>query len=158
MRGWRFIGWRTPPDISERTLVPEYRLSCYALIPNPRGEILLLQRAGGDRLFPGQWEIPGGKMDIGEGIQEALLREVYEEAGLKIAPGPLAGAVEMPRKTFHVVMLVFHAVAEQHAVTLSHEHAAQRWVRPQELPAMDLTPPLRRFLEEHPKAMAQLPS
>ena len=54
------------------------------LIRNELGEILLIRhhRRG--------WEIPQGRVEAGEGIVDALCREVREEAGIGIKPGPLA--------------------------------------------------------------------
>jgi 8-oxo-dGTP diphosphatase len=55
------------------------------LIRNGAGEILLV------RHHKRGWEIPQGRVEEGEDIVAALHREVLEEAGVRIAPGPLAG-------------------------------------------------------------------
>ncbi|KAK4619499.1 hypothetical protein CLAFUW4_11202 [Fulvia fulva] len=52
-------------------------------IRRSRPELLLLRRAPSETL-PGNWEIPGGKMEAGETIREALCREVFEETGLEV--------------------------------------------------------------------------
>lgn len=50
-----------------------YRVSLKAIIRNARGEILVVKENGS------QWTLPGGGMDHGESIHEALTRELYEE-------------------------------------------------------------------------------
>ena len=47
--------------------------------------ILLLQRAATDSWEPGFWELPGGKFDAGQTMQDALEREIFEETGVVIA-------------------------------------------------------------------------
>ncbi|KAI9473262.1 hypothetical protein LPJ78_000770 [Coemansia sp. RSA 989] len=48
------------------------------------GSVLVVQRAAHERSFPNQWEIPGGGVDPGETIKEAVIREVREETGLDV--------------------------------------------------------------------------
>ena len=49
------------------------------------GKLLIVKRANNDRYMPGIWEIPGGKLDIGENLLDGLIRETKEETGLEIA-------------------------------------------------------------------------
>ncbi|UCG53247.1 MAG: NUDIX domain-containing protein [Candidatus Latescibacterota bacterium] len=51
-----------------------------ALIFNPRGELFLMK----SHKWRGRWVVPGGHIDLGETIEEALVREVKEETGLDI--------------------------------------------------------------------------
>jgi len=51
------------------------------------GKLLLVQKAPGDPDNPGRWEVPGGRMDFGEDVDEHIMREVKEEVGLSIKPG-----------------------------------------------------------------------
>lgn len=57
-----------------------YRVSVKALIV--RDEKVLLVHEPPE--LSGQWELPGGGLDFGEGFQEALAREIFEETGLKV--------------------------------------------------------------------------
>jgi ADP-ribose pyrophosphatase YjhB (NUDIX family) len=55
-----------------------YRISLKAAIKNDSGRILLLREKDGT------WELPGGGLEHGESIQEALSREIGEETGLTV--------------------------------------------------------------------------
>lgn len=57
-----------------------------ALVLNDAGEVLLQQRSDN-----GRWALPGGIMEPGEEPAETLIREVYEETGLRVAPERLVG-------------------------------------------------------------------
>ncbi|MCK4824414.1 NUDIX domain-containing protein, partial [bacterium] len=60
----------------------EFVLSVYALIPNNMGQYLLLKRSKKQTHNPNEWDLPGGKIDGGETLHKALLREVAEETSL----------------------------------------------------------------------------
>ena len=51
------------------------------------GKILLLHRRGDLSLYPGLWGLPGGGLEKGEGLEDALVREVREETGLSVRVG-----------------------------------------------------------------------
>jgi 8-oxo-dGTP diphosphatase len=62
-----------------------------ALLQDAHGRLLLVRRAHD----PGRglWSLPGGRVDPGEDDQQALVREMQEETGLTVVPGPLVGRV-----------------------------------------------------------------
>ena len=51
------------------------------------GLLLLVRKSVDDPNQPGLWEVPGGRMDFGEDIDDHLRREVREEVGLEVDPG-----------------------------------------------------------------------
>lgn len=53
-----------------------------------RGRLLLVRKAATDPSHPGKWEVPGGRMDFGEEVDDHIRREIKEEVGLEITPGP----------------------------------------------------------------------
>lgn len=86
-----------------------------------RGRALLIQRRDN-----GRWEPPGGVLEPGETIPDALAREVYEETGIKIAlPATLTGVYK--NMTALIVALVFRCEAIDGAPTTGDETRALRW-------------------------------
>jgi ADP-ribose pyrophosphatase YjhB (NUDIX family) len=103
------------------------------------------------------WLLPGGGVEEGESLHEALLRELDEECSLRSVTleGPIAiaesiaPANERPRK--HVVHLLFAgSVPDDQFESIASEDASIRGhqlVPIAELAAMDVRPPIHRFLE-----------
>ena len=75
--------WPAPPPIR---LLPYARLAVVGLIERPgRAGWLLVEAAD----HPGRWAPPGGRLEAGESLVDALLREMREEVGLAVVPaGP----------------------------------------------------------------------
>lgn len=59
--------------------------SCYLAIVW-KNKVLLTKRSSGQNIGPGLWQLPGGKKDGGENNCQTVIREVYEELGIKIDP------------------------------------------------------------------------
>ena len=72
--------------------VKEIRPSVSAVILNERGELLLQRRSDN-----GQWGLPGGSVEIGESVTEAIQREVEEETGLLVETVRIVGVYSDPR-------------------------------------------------------------
>jgi len=71
---------------------PKPVIGVAAVIWNDRQEVLLIRRTKEPR--KGQWSLPGGKVEFGENLEDAVRREVREETGLEIALLGLAGVAE----------------------------------------------------------------
>jgi 8-oxo-dGTP pyrophosphatase MutT (NUDIX family) len=69
------------------------RAAVALVIGEDRGTLgfLLTQRAAGLARHAGQYALPGGRMDDGEGVVDAALRELREELGLALAPADVLG-------------------------------------------------------------------
>jgi 8-oxo-dGTP diphosphatase len=65
-----------------------------AVIKDDQGRLLLIKR--GHEPGAGLWSVPGGRVEPGETDAEALVREMREETGLAVQPGPLLGRVRRP--------------------------------------------------------------
>ncbi len=66
-----------------------------------RSENKIFATARGYGEFKGQWEFPGGKIELGETPQEALAREIQEELDVKIEVGDLIDTIEYDYPSFH---------------------------------------------------------
>jgi 8-oxo-dGTP diphosphatase len=58
------------------------------------GETVLLVRRGAEPLA-GQWSLPGGQLELGETVQQAIVREVREETSLDVEPLRLLGVYDL---------------------------------------------------------------
>jgi 8-oxo-dGTP diphosphatase len=104
-----------------------YIVSVYAVLRNEKGEFLLLRRSENSHSNQGKWDLPGGKLTRGEPLEEAIMREVWEETGITIVPGEIAGytTFELPEKK--VIAVVYDGGYVIADVKLSHEHIEYIW-------------------------------
>src|SRR5690349_13211528 len=65
--------------------------AAFAAVRNGAGRLLLVRR-----IDDGNWELPGGRIEVGESVNEAVIREVAEESGITIALTGLAGVYSDP--------------------------------------------------------------
>ena len=115
-------------------------LAAHAAIADRRGRLLLLRRPAASANNSGRWEFPGGRIGPGEGVRDALAREVRDETGLTVKPGRLLGAGDQRQSEGRVVHLILNSTAPDREIVLSAEHDAYRWVTPKglvELPLSD---------------------
>lgn len=89
--------------------------------------------------FKGKWEFPGGKLEIGETPQQALIREIREELDVKIEVGELIDTIECDYPTFHLSMDCFWCVVIDGKITLKEAEDA-RWLAKDELYGVDWLP------------------
>lgn len=95
-----------------------YRLSAHAVIVNEAGEVLLLRATYADK----SWGLPGGALDPGETVHEALLRECREELGREVHIDYLSGVYYHSVYRAHVFIFRAH-FADSATITLSDEHS-----------------------------------
>jgi 8-oxo-dGTP diphosphatase len=131
-----------------------YIISVYAAIRNDKGEFLLLKRSEDSTTNPGKWDLPGGKLEREEILEEAVVREVWEETEITIVPGEIAGYImfELPEK--RVIAIVYDGGYLVSDVKLSHEHTEYSWIPLDKIQEMSTLPPyftdfFRRFATEH---------
>ena len=101
------------------------------------GKIFATQRGYGD--FKGGWELPGGKIEVGETPQEALIREIKEVLEVDIKVGDLIDTVEYDYPTFHLSMDCFWAEIVSGNLVL-REHEAAKWLIKDELDSVAWLP------------------
>ncbi len=92
--------------------------------------IFITRRGYGD--FVDMWEFPGGKIEIGESKEEALIREIKEELELDIKISSFLTTVEYDYHSFHLIMHCFICQISGGKLNLNaHNHA--KWITFDEL-------------------------
>lgn len=105
--------------------------------------LLMVQRANDPG--KGLWSLPGGRVEHGEFLADALRREVQEETGLEVEVGELAGILEVPGDDLHYVILDYHAVVTGSPEPTANADAGDvAWVPLDRVAHMECTP---RFVE-----------
>jgi 8-oxo-dGTP diphosphatase len=70
------------------------KLTVDVVITRQDGKVVLIRRA--NEPFRGRWALPGGFVDVGESVEQAAVREIEEETGLKIELERLVGVYSQP--------------------------------------------------------------
>ena len=110
-----------------------------AALENCSGAILMHRRPEG-RDHAGRWEFPGGKVERGETLREALARELHEESDLRIEPGLFAPVGFVTGQSDpEIALLLFHARIEG-GDPVAKEGGVWRWMKRGEIAGLDLAP------------------
>ena len=107
-----------------------------AVIRDEPGRVLVNQRTP-DKTHAGQWEFPGGKVEVGETDEAALRREIYEELGVRVtaARPMMAFAHEYSERHVHLSVWV---VDQFTGTPVGIEGQPLLWVLPAQLRSMPL--------------------
>lgn len=122
----------------------------YGIIEKDKKVVLVLKSKGP---YTGSWDLPGGKIDVGQDPEEALTQKVLAETGLEISGVDLKGIFNhrmvhektpdsQPEEFFHIGIL-YHAQPQARAKIkniYSDESLGARWFSREELANLPLTP------------------
>ena len=100
-------------------------------------EVFATERGYGE--LKGQWEFPGGKIEVGETPQQALIREIQEELTVKIKVGKLIDTIEYDYPKFHLNMKCFLCVIVDGDIILK-EAEDSKWLNKDELYGVNWLP------------------
>jgi 8-oxo-dGTP diphosphatase len=106
--------------------------------------VLLIRR--GQPPLLGEWSLPGGVLECGETLREAVVREAHEETGLAIEAGEMLGVYERVirsdggRVRYHFVLIDFLCRPIGRDLKAGSDAADVRWFTRNELPALNLAP------------------
>jgi ADP-ribose pyrophosphatase YjhB (NUDIX family) len=111
-------------------------------------QLLLIRRGRGSA--QGRWSVPGGRVELGETVAEAVTRELLEETGLEGVCGRFIGWTEILDEHLHAVVLDFEVGLLEFAEPVAGDDAAEaRWVPLGDVAGMDLVSGMAEFLAEH---------
>jgi len=115
-------------------------------------EILILKRNAQDEHAPNVWETPGGGVDEKILPQEALLKEVEEETGLKIKVGePFNVFTFVKDSGEYKAGITFLCEYISGEVVLSDEHSDFRWIKPEDFKNFPSIPSLYQEIARYAK-------
>jgi 8-oxo-dGTP diphosphatase len=105
-----------------------------ALIWSPTIEkYLILHRSEQKDFAPGAWECVTGRVDQGEGFEDALRREVYEELGVEVFIEHILGTTHFYRgnpisKNELVGVIYLCSISDPNTIRIGQEHSEYRWL------------------------------
>jgi len=105
--------------------------------------VLLIQR--GHEPLKGEWSLPGGTVEVGETLAEALVREVLEETGLQVVVGPLVEVLDRVhrgqdgRVEYHFVLLDYRCRVVSGTLAHGSDACDARWATTVDLPRYGLS-------------------
>jgi 8-oxo-dGTP diphosphatase len=112
------------------------------------GQVLLVRR--GRPPSAGMWSLPGGKVEFGERLEAAAIREIREETGIaidRLQRIDMAEIIGMP--DWHAVLVVFSGRYVAGEAVAGDDAAEARWVDREGLTRLALTEDSRRVIETH---------
>ena len=126
--------------------------SVTAVVPDETGAILLVHKTDNDL-----WALPGGGVDVGESVSDAVVREVEEETGIEVVPEQLIGIYTNPH---HVMAYDDGEVRQQFSmcftarviggsIRTSSETSEVQFVPVTELDRLNIHPSMRLRIEHY---------
>lgn len=109
--------------------------------------VLLIQR--GQAPLQGEWTFPGGAVELGETLEAAVAREIFEETGLFVDVGPSIEVLDRihqsddGRVEYHYVIIDYLCTVRGGTLAASSDAADARWVAQQDMAALRPTQKVR---------------
>ena len=121
---------------------------CVGAIAVDAGRLLLIRRGRGPAA--GEWSVPGGRVNPGETVAEAVVRELQEETNLEGVCEEFVGWVERVGDGYHHVILDFKVTMLEANDPVAGDDATEAaWIALEEVAELNLVDGLAEFLHEN---------
>ncbi|MFP5326168.1 MAG: NUDIX hydrolase [Acidimicrobiia bacterium] len=121
---------------------------CVGAIALDEDDILLIRRGRG--VAAGFWSVPGGRVEHGETLAEAVVRELREETGIEGVCGELVGVEEVLAEDMHFVILDYAVSVLERSDPVAGDDASEAaWVPLNDVAELPLAEGLAEFLHDH---------
>lgn len=136
-----------------KKLYPEHPIVGVGAVILRQGELLLEKR--GNEPARGKWSIPGGVVELGESLEDAVIRETKEETGLDVEAPRLLDVIDQMdldeggRVKYHFVIVDFLLKIKSGEAVAGSDAEELRWVAFDEVETYNLTASFRRFFERN---------
>jgi len=131
---------------------PSRPIPAVAAVIIRNGQVLLSLR--GNEPNKGKWGIPGGVVEVGEKIEEALIREVKEETGVDVKPLKRVAIFDSIRRDaegkvqYHYILFEYLCEYVSGELRRGDDALDVKWVKISELHTLDIMELTRRFIEK----------
>ena len=125
-----------------------YGLTVRGVIKNGYGEILIVKRHPKSRTDPEMWELPGGKVEMGEHFADALVREIKEETNLDVNVGDFCEAIQNDYSHKRTVQLMMYLDDVGGDVKISEEHTEFMWASLDKIRTLEISTSLEKLLKK----------
>lgn len=126
-----------------------------------RDDMVLLTRRGNPP-GRGNWALPGGVVELGESVRDAVVREVREECGLIVRPEKVLTVFDSitrddaGRVRFHYVLIEFLCTIQSGLLSTGTDSLESKWIRLAELEDLSMNPGTLSFIKKvaanHPRS------
>ncbi|HKZ87808.1 MAG TPA: NUDIX hydrolase [Candidatus Bathyarchaeia archaeon] len=136
-----------------KRLYPDHPVVGVGAVILREGKILLEKRK--NEPARGRWSIPGGVVDVGESLEDAVIRETKEETGLEVETPTLIDVVYQVDRDgdgkvkYHFVIIDYLVHVKCGEPEASSDADALKWVAFDEVEKYDLTASFRRFFQKN---------
>lgn len=108
--------------------IKNFGVAVKAVVKNKNNKYLILKKSSIEDVNPNTYDLPGGRIEFGEKLEEAVVREVFEETGLNVIPKNVFNAwTFLKDEDFQLIGIDFLCELVGGQEKLSDEHEEIGW-------------------------------